>query len=132
MGDTRESPAAEVTRLVAAALPGTPVLTADPFLAAPPAGLASLANGARRLHDRGTSAWWLLLFMVLPMLLSLPGQLLKYSADEHAQFAGAALALLGLPFSIWGFVVMGCLQGTDGPNKFGADPLASQLQEGFA
>jgi UDP-N-acetyl-D-mannosaminuronic acid dehydrogenase len=44
VGDTRESPAAEVTRLVAAALPGTPVLTADPFLAAPPAGLASLAN----------------------------------------------------------------------------------------
>ena len=34
VGDTRESPAAEVTRLVAAALPGTPVLTADPFLAA--------------------------------------------------------------------------------------------------
>ena len=44
VGDTRESPAAEVTRLVAAALPGTPVLTADPFLAAAPAGLASLAN----------------------------------------------------------------------------------------
>lgn len=44
VGDTRGSPAAEVTRLVAAALPGTPVLAADPFLAGLPPGLAGLAN----------------------------------------------------------------------------------------
>jgi uncharacterized membrane protein YhaH (DUF805 family) len=25
---------------------------------------------------------------------------------------------------IWGFVEMGCLRGTVGPNRFGPDPLA--------
>jgi UDP-N-acetyl-D-mannosaminuronic acid dehydrogenase len=44
VGDTRESPAAEVTMLVATALPETPVLAADPFLAGPPPGLMDLAN----------------------------------------------------------------------------------------
>lgn len=94
--------------------------------------VAALANGARRLHDRGKSAWWLLLFMGLPTLLSLPGELLKFSGDQDAQLAGSALAVLGLPFSLWGFIVMGCLKGTIGPNKFGEDPLSKPLEEVFA
>ena len=84
---------------------------------------ASVANGARRLHDRGKSAWWLLLFAGLPMLLSLPGQIAEHSPDEGARMAGALFALLGLPFSIWGFIEIGCLKGKAGPNRFGEDPL---------
>ncbi|WP_372786413.1 DUF805 domain-containing protein [Phenylobacterium sp.] len=97
------------------------------------AGLVVLfANGARRLHDRGMTAWWLLLFLVVPMVLSMPGELLRSSQSEDAQMAGAALALLGLPFSLWGLVVMGFLKGTAGPNKYGDDPLQSAVQEVFA
>lgn len=94
--------------------------------------LAVLANGARRLHDRGKSAWWLLLFMGLPTLLSLPADLMRYGGGADARAAGGFLALLGLPFSIWGFVVMGCLKGTTGPNKYGEDPLGRPEQEALA
>ena len=90
---------------------------------------ASLANAARRLHDRGKSAWWLLLFAVLPALLSIPAQMTKGSSDEGAQMFGAMFALLSLPFSVWGFVEIGCLRGTSGPNRFGDDPLVSTQAE---
>ena len=93
---------------------------------------ASFANGARRLHDRGKSAWWLLLFAGLPMLLSLPGQIAEHSPDEGAQVVGALFALLGLPFSIWGFIEIGCLKGKAGPNRFGEDPLPPAEAAAFA
>jgi uncharacterized membrane protein YhaH (DUF805 family) len=88
---------------------------------------AILANCARRLHDRNKSAWWLLLFSVLPTILGLPSRLAGYSGDEGFQAAASALAVLGLPFTIWGFVEMGCLMGTTGPNKYGEDPLQASV-----
>ncbi|MFL5295707.1 MAG: DUF805 domain-containing protein [Phenylobacterium sp.] len=94
--------------------------------------VASLANAARRLHDRAKSAWWLLLFVGVPLLLTLPAQFIETSADPGAQAAGAALALLSLPFSIWAFVEMGCLKGTTGPNKYGDDPLMPPPEPAFA
>ena len=94
--------------------------------------VASTANGARRLHDRGKSAWWLLLFYAVPMLLTLPAELASYSDNAGFKGAAAFLALIGLPFSIWAFVELGCLKGTAGPNKYGDDPLEPQVQEAFA
>ena len=94
--------------------------------------VASVANGARRLHDRNKSAWWLLLFSGLPTLLAIPYELAKYGPPDDFQLAAAALAALGLPFSIWGFIVVGCLKGTTGPNRFGDDPLSQPLEETFA
>lgn len=85
--------------------------------------VAVLANGARRLHDRDKSAWWLLLFFVLPTILGLPARLASYSDSEGLRAVAGLLALVGLPFSIWAFVEMGCMQGTTGPNKYGDDPL---------
>jgi uncharacterized membrane protein YhaH (DUF805 family) len=93
--------------------------------------VAGIANGARRLHDRGKSAWWLLVFYGVPALFSIPAAIVKADPSQDAQSLGALIALLGLPFSIWGFVVMGCLKGTAGPNKYGDDPL-QPLQEVFA
>jgi uncharacterized membrane protein YhaH (DUF805 family) len=95
---------------------------------------AGLANGARRLHDRNKSAWWLMLFMVLPGVLSGLGQaMMGMSQTSGADAAGGAvLVLLGLPLSVWAFVEMGCLKGTAGPNRYGEDPLAPPLQEVFA
>ncbi len=54
-----------------------------------------LAISAKRWHDRDKSAWWILIGLV-PLI----GQ-------------------------IWSFVEAGCLKGTDGPNRFGADPLTA-------
>ena len=97
-------------------------------------GLAMLANGARRLHDRGKSAWWLLLFQGVPMVLTLLGGLVSLGAgNAGALVAGAlvagALVLVSLPITIWAFVELGCLKGTSGPNRFGPDPLAQTLDE---
>ena len=94
--------------------------------------VASIANGARRLHDRNKSAWWLLLFSGLPTLLMIPAELAQHGPPDDFQAAAAALAALGLPFSVWGFVVMGCLKGTTGPNRFGDDPLGAPLEEVFS
>ena len=52
-----------------------------------------LAVGAKRYHDRDKSAWWLLI---------------------------AFIPIIG---PIWQFVELGFLKGTDGPNRFGPDPL---------
>ncbi|MGH8516550.1 MAG: DUF805 domain-containing protein [Panacagrimonas sp.] len=49
---------------------------------------------ARRWHDREKSGWWTL------------------------------IALIPAVGAIWIFVECGCLKGTDGPNRFGPDPLA--------
>jgi uncharacterized membrane protein YhaH (DUF805 family) len=75
----------------------------------------AFALGAKRLHDRDKSAWWLLLFYVLPSILS--------NLSDQAGGLGILLLLIGLALSIWAFVELGCLRGTVGPNRFGPDPL---------
>ena len=83
--------------------------------------VAAVANSVRRLHDRNRSGWWLLLIAVVPAILSVFGQALMET--ESGQGLGAIFALLSLPLSLWAFVELGCLKGTTGPNRFGADPL---------
>ena len=75
--------------------------------------VAGVFVGIKRLHDRDKSGWWLLVFYLLPTLLN-------GLADLSSIFALAAFAI-----SIWAFVELGCLRGTQGPNRYGPDPLAS-------
>lgn len=58
-----------------------------------------LPVSVRRLHDRNMSGWWLLAFML-----------------------GGMIPYVGSLVSIAQFVIMGCLGGTPGPNRFGPDP----------
>jgi uncharacterized membrane protein YhaH (DUF805 family) len=94
--------------------------------------VASLANGARRLHDRNKSVWWLLLFYALPTVLAAPFQLAQHGPPDDFQAVAALLAVLGLPFSLWGLVEMGFLKGKAGPNRFGEDPLSAPQEPAFA
>ena len=94
--------------------------------------VALFANGARRLHDRNKSAWWLVLFYLLPTVLELPFRLSEYGPPDDFQAAAALLAVLGLPFSLWGLVEMGFLKGTAGPNRFGENPLEAPREPAFA
>jgi uncharacterized membrane protein YhaH (DUF805 family) len=93
--------------------------------------LAGLALAARRLHDRNKSAWWLLLFQGVPLILGLLRGLSAAAGGGGDDPVGALLALISLPFTIWAFVELGCLKGTDGPNRFGDDPLQPTVQEVF-
>jgi uncharacterized membrane protein YhaH (DUF805 family) len=77
-----------------------------------------LAIAVKRLHDRNRSGWWILPFFVLPSFSNeivqwLPGTMLDLPVS-------VALFIL----SIWGFIELGFLRGTDGANRFGLDPLA--------
>jgi uncharacterized membrane protein YhaH (DUF805 family) len=97
------------------------VLTLVPWL------LWGIAITTERLHDRDKSAWWLIVFYLVPGLLN---QLAKTT-----WFAGAAgtalhyiLPLTAFALTIWGFVEIGCLRGTAGSNAYGPDPLLHAKQ----
>src|SRR5688572_6407702 len=67
-----------------------------------------LAISAKRLHDRNKSAWWLVLFYLVPAILQ--------GVGEQLGTAGIILTLAGLGISIWALVEIGFLRGTVGPN----------------
>jgi uncharacterized membrane protein YhaH (DUF805 family) len=74
-----------------------------------------LALGAKRLHDRNKSGWWLVIFWLVPAVLQ--------GIGEQIEGIGIVLTLAGLGISIWGLVEIGFLRGTVGPNQYGPDPL---------
>lgn len=85
-----------------------------------------LAVTVRRLHDTGRSGWW----MFKPFLVAFVG---AFALSMVAGFTGAAsgtpspaliLLAVTLPLlaSIWYIVVL-CLPGDHGDNRFGPDPV---------
>ena len=68
----------------------------------------AIAVVVRRFHDRDMSGWWYLGFIVLGMV-----------------------PFVGFIASIASLVIM-CLPGTPGPNRFGPDPLDPSSAEVFA
>jgi uncharacterized membrane protein YhaH (DUF805 family) len=77
-----------------------------------------LAIGAKRLHDRDKSAWWLVVFYAMPGILSTAGNRM-----EDVGFI--ILHVISFGISVWAFVELGCLRGTVGPNRYGPDPLSA-------
>lgn len=70
--------------------------------------IPGIAVGVRRLHDRDMSGWW---YLGLTL--------------------GGMLPYIGWAISI-GFLVLMCLPGTPGPNRFGEDPKDPSGAEIFA
>ncbi|WP_296424014.1 DUF805 domain-containing protein [Yoonia sp.] len=70
--------------------------------------LPGISVGVRRLHDRNMSGWWYLGAMIA-------GQI---------PLVGAVVGIA--------FLVLMALKGTDGPNRFGPDPLKGGDAEIFA
>jgi uncharacterized membrane protein YhaH (DUF805 family) len=77
-----------------------------------------LAVATKRLHDRNKSAWWLVPFYALPVVLDGAGN----AVDA---IMGIVLSLASLAISIWALVELGFLRGTPGPNAYGPDPLGA-------
>jgi uncharacterized membrane protein YhaH (DUF805 family) len=90
--------------------------------------IAGLAVGIKRLHDRDKSAWWLLVFYLVPSLLFGIGAVVFFyglgAEEAGGVIGGTVIYLLGLAVLIWAIVELGCLRGTVGPNRFGPDPIA--------
>lgn len=77
--------------------------------------VSGLAVGAKRLHDRDRSAWWLALFYLGPGFLEALG--------EAMGEIGVIFFVVSFGISIWALVELGFLRGTPGRNRFGPDPL---------
>jgi uncharacterized membrane protein YhaH (DUF805 family) len=80
---------------------------------------SGLAVGVKRLHDRDKSGWWILLFWLGPSVLG------NWQLATPDLSGGLILSLAAAAIAIWGFVELGCLRGTPGPNQYGPDPLGS-------
>jgi uncharacterized membrane protein YhaH (DUF805 family) len=91
--------------------------------------LWGFAIHTERLHDRDKSAWWLVIFCLVPGVL---GQLaaIAWFAGPAAPVLQYVLELAGFALTIWGFVEIGCLRGTAGSNTYGPDPLVRANRPG--
>lgn len=78
---------------------------------------SGFATGIKRLHDRGKSGWWIVLFWFGPSILG------GMETGMPNLGGGFILSLAGTAIAIWGFIELCCLRGTTGPNQYGPDPL---------
>jgi len=85
--------------------------------------VAALAVGAKRLHDRDKTAWWLVVFALLPNALYSLAQYWQENEMDRGSTLALAPRLAAIGIYLWAFVDLACLRGTSGANRFGKDPL---------
>ena len=86
----------------------------------------AFALGAKRLHDRDRTGWWLiwqLLILVLAVILVVVAVTVPQEQRAVWYALAGAAGLAAFVISVWLFVQIGFLCGTSGPNRFGPDPL---------
>ena len=102
--------------------------------------IPSLAVSARRLHDTGRSAWWLLLYLasILATGVAFAALVLAFviGDDRGNDEAALGVALIAIVSFL---IALGCsiaplifyvLPGTVGPNRYGPDPLHPEPEVG--
>jgi uncharacterized membrane protein YhaH (DUF805 family) len=72
-----------------------------------------VAVASKRLHDRNKSGWWLLVFVLTPLVVGGVGAIARSDA----------LLVVAFAFHFWSFIELGCRRGVAGGNRFGPDPL---------
>jgi uncharacterized membrane protein YhaH (DUF805 family) len=87
-----------------------------------------LAVMTRRMHDTDRSGFWVLGFYVASIVVAggfVAALFILFSASEPSGGAALAIYLCGLGWLGLGitWIVMLCLNGTRGPNRYGPDPL---------
>lgn len=95
--------------------------------------IPAIAVTVRRLHDTNRSGWWVLAPIAGYVLMVIGGVMTAASPDNPG--LGGILALVGglaaLGFALVLLVFM-FLEGTRGPNNYGADPKGEALDQVFA
>jgi uncharacterized membrane protein YhaH (DUF805 family) len=95
--------------------------------------ISVLSVGAKRLHDRNKSAWWLLVFYSVSVMAAIEGVFIVVNVNALPLMLPLMFSpivhylswIIMLALQAWYFVELGCLPGTDGPNRYGPDSLAS-------
>jgi uncharacterized membrane protein YhaH (DUF805 family) len=77
------------------------------------------AVAIKRLHDRDKSAWWYLVYSVLPFALFVAA---IYLYTARAYEVATILFVLSFGGLIWAIVELGFLAGTPGSNRYGSPP----------
>jgi uncharacterized membrane protein YhaH (DUF805 family) len=93
------------------------------FLSCVTSAFITASIGAKRLHDRNKSGWWMVIFQFGPTALLLTSKLAMHTVGELVTvnvIANVGSIVLG----IWALIEFGFLRGTPGPNRFGPDPIA--------
>jgi uncharacterized membrane protein YhaH (DUF805 family) len=89
---------------------------------------AHLAVYTKRLHDRNKSAWWLVPYMLVPILLHTYTRVSGHSffapMQGHSTPSGIVAYAVATLIGLWVFVELFFFRGTAGENRFGPDPLA--------
>ena len=76
----------------------------------------------KRLHDRNHSGWWLIFYILAPIILFTMAE--DNARRSSGDVAGVViLELIGLGIWIAAIVQLGVLRGTRGNNYYGEDPL---------
>jgi uncharacterized membrane protein YhaH (DUF805 family) len=91
----------------------------------------NFAIAAKRLHDRDKSAWWLLFIVVGGSLFefaTLAG-VTAVGTEAEPSTLGNVLIVIGGLISLWFFVELGFFKGSQGPNRFGPDPLGAEAAD---
>jgi uncharacterized membrane protein YhaH (DUF805 family) len=95
-------------------------------------GLANMwigfALSVKRLHDRDRTGWWLvwqLLIILLAVILIVVAIVVPEEQRPLWYALGGGAGVLAFVISVWLFVQIGFLRGTQGPNRFGPDPLGA-------
>ena len=87
--------------------------------------VATYALTVKRLHDRGKSGWWALVFIFIPGVLNRLTD--RLTEDTPIWWV---LVLIGSVLTVWGLIELGFRRGTDGENDYGPDPLAERQPAG--
>lgn len=85
-----------------------------------------------RLHDLGFSGRWFPVLTLLPIAMLAESFAVydrieqSYEAQQWIQPYVLFMLLGSFALFFGGFIVLGCLRGTDGPNAYGPDPRTPQ------
>ena len=83
----------------------------------------AVALSAKRLHDRDIRGFWAVIPTLIAMAIIFVQNRGHGGTVEHPSTAINLLSLASTVFSLWLLVVCGFLKGTQGPNRWGPDPL---------
>jgi uncharacterized membrane protein YhaH (DUF805 family) len=85
----------------------------------------SIAILVKRIHDRNKTGW-LILAPYVPLILMGIFAGIGAAAGGGAGAIGAIVVIFGIitaAIGLWFFIEFGCMRGTIGPNRYGADPV---------
>jgi uncharacterized membrane protein YhaH (DUF805 family) len=86
----------------------------------------NLALSVKRLHDRDrTGAWVFLQILLVFLAVIMIVVALAVPKDGRWVMLAGLTGAVAFAFSVWLFVELGFLRGTQGPNRFGPDPLGT-------